>query len=111
MMHESAGSDVSAEPAGDPLGSVFAEHRPHRHTETSERADDVVKEADRVAGGDRADDDQDDRPASGDVDGGQLVHLADALEVADVEAVHRHLAAGSWAVVAEPERLPVAGGG
>ena len=59
---------------------------------------------------DRADDDQHDRPAGGDVDGGQLVHLADAFEVADVEAVHRHLVAGSWAVVAEPERLDLPGG-
>jgi hypothetical protein len=57
-----------------------------------------------------AGDDQDDRPASGDVDFGQLVHLAEALEVADVEAVDRHEMAWCGAVVTEPERLAVTGG-
>jgi hypothetical protein len=59
----------------------------------------VVDEADRVVPVRGAGDDQDDRPAGGDVDGGQLVHLDDALEVAAVEAVHRHQMAWCWAVV------------
>src|SRR4029079_11564732 len=110
MVLEAAGGEVGAEPAGDPLGSVVGEHRPHWHPEASERLDHVVDETDRVAGGRRADDDQHDRPAGGDIDGGQLVHLADAFEVADVEAVGRYLVAGSWAAVAEPERLGVSPG-
>jgi len=101
---------VGAEASGDPFRSVVGEHGTYVDAETSERLDDVVDETDGVAGGDGPDDDEDDRPAGGDVDGGQLVHLADALEVADVKAVGRHQVAGRRAVVAEPERLGVAAG-
>ena len=51
-----------------------------------------------------------DRPAGGGVDGGELVHLADAFEVADVEAVQGDEIAGPGGPVAEPERLVVAAG-
>src|SRR5215217_7988868 len=105
-----AGGEVGAEASGDPFRSVVGEHGTYVDAETSERLDDVVDETDGVAGGDGPDDDEDDRPAGGDVDGGQLVHLADALEVADVKAVGRHQVAGRRAVVAEPERLGVAAG-
>ena len=70
----------------------------------------TVDESDRVADSDRSEHDQHDRPAGRDIDRSQLIHLADSFEVADVEAVDRHLLARSWAVVAEPERFTVAGG-
>ena len=58
-----------------------------------------------VLGGDRAEHDRIDRPAGRGVDGGELVDLADAFEVADVEAVHGDEIAGPGSEVAEPERL------
>jgi hypothetical protein len=47
----------------------------------------LVKEAGAHGAGDRAQHDRDDGEAGEDVDGGELVHLAHAFELADVEAV------------------------
>ncbi len=55
-----------------------------------------------------AGDDHDRRPAGVGVDGGELVALADALEVPDVEAVERHQLTGPGRGVTEPERLRLA---
>ena len=71
-------------------------------------AQDLVDEADGVGAVDRAEHDGDDGPAGEDVDGGELVHLAHAFEVADVEAVEGDQLARAGRGQAEPER-PVLG--
>src|SRR5690606_1006649 len=103
------GGEVRAEALGEVLGAVVGRHRTHARAEAAVAAHDVVEEADRVGGGDRAQHDHHDRPAGRGVDGGELVHLANALQVPDVEAVDRDQVTGCGGVVAEPERFRFAG--
>ena len=63
----------------------------------------MVDEPDGVVPGNRAEHDGDDGPSSEDVNGGELVALAHALEVADVEAVETDELAWAAGSQAEPE--------
>ena len=93
------------EAAGDVLGPVVGQHRPHGHASATKAAQHVGHEANRVLSPHGADQDEHDRPAGGGVDGGELVDGPDAFELADVEAVHGHQVTGAGREVAEPERL------
>jgi hypothetical protein len=64
---------------------------------------DVVDERGGVGAGHRSEDDDHKGPASEDVDGGELAHLADTFQVPHVEAVQADELAGTPAGQAEPE--------
>ena len=49
-MGESLAARWARNAAGDVLGAVVGEHRPHGDAEAAERRDDVVDESDRVCG-------------------------------------------------------------
>ena len=68
----------------------------------------MIDEEDGVTGGHWAEDDHHDRPTGRGVDGGQLVHLSDAFEMADVEAVDGDQVTRGRGEVAEPERVLLA---
>ena len=57
----------------------------------------------------RAEHDGHESPAGEDVDGGELVHLAHALELADVELIHADELARTTGGQAEPEGLVLPG--
>lgn len=85
-------------------GTVIRQHCPYRPAEPAESTLNLGDEPAGVLGRDRAEHDLDERPPGGGVHRGELVHLADAFEVADVEAVHRDQIPWSGRPVAEPEQ-------
>jgi hypothetical protein len=104
-VHESDLGEVLAKQESFVLGSVIGEHITNTDSEATHCLGDVVDEADRVGGGDGPDDQFHDRPAGAGVDGGELIHLPDAFEVADVEAVEGNQVTGMASPVTEPERF------
>ena len=95
VVGEAEVGEVGPEPVAVYSGPLSVSTARTGPAQAPEAALDVVDEAAGVLGGDGAEDDLDDRPAGGGVDGGELVHLADAFEVADVEAVDGDQVAGA----------------
>jgi hypothetical protein len=104
LVTQSFGDEVSPEVAGHIFRTVVAENRSDPNPGTSMGAEHLVDEAHGLMVH-RAEDDGHDGPAGEDVDGGELVHLADVLELADVKRVHADELARSAASQAEPEGL------
>src|SRR5664280_1162674 len=100
---------MGLEAAGHVLGSVVGEHGSDLDPVTAVEPEDVVDEAHGVVMGDRSEHDHDDGPAGEDVDGSELVHLAHALQLADVEAVQADELAQTPGGQAEPEEMLVSG--
>src|SRR6266536_4328027 len=107
VMCQAFGGQSGGEGSGDVFGAVIGQHSLHGDSVAPVAADGGLDEAggDWAVGG--AQGYHPVRPACGGVDGGELVHLADAFEVADVEAVEGDEVAGPGGEVAEPEGLVV----
>jgi hypothetical protein len=109
LVAQTLGDQVGPEVSCFVLGPVVREDGPDPHPVAPVVAQDLVDEAHGVGGVDRAEHDGDDRPAGEDVDGGELVHLAHPLELADVEGIHADELARTPAGQAEPEGLLLPG--
>ena len=74
------------EGAGHILATIVGQDRSDAHPVTAIQAQCLVDKAGAHSPGDRAEDDGDDGEAGEDIDGGELVHLAHTLELADVRS-------------------------
>ena len=70
------------------IRDLVAEHGPNPHPVTPIGPEQLVDEAGGMGAVDWAEHDGDECPAGKDVDGRELVALAHALEIADVERIH-----------------------
>jgi len=102
---QSLGRQGVDEGAGDVLGPVVGQDRPHRDPVTAIEPQRMVDESGAHGTGGRTQHDGDHGEAGEDIDGGELVALAHALELADVEAVEADELARTARGQAEPEGL------
>ena len=109
-MTQPLGRQGRAEGAGVVLRTVVAEHGADLDPVAPVVGQQTLEKAHRDGGiGSRAHHEPDEGPAGEDVDGAELVHLAHALELADVEAVDADELARTARSEAEPEGLVVSG--